>query len=95
MRAPAALGGSRMRPPGSEPALDLPAQKKDGPRGSGSALPQAPRGHRSNDEAAAESAAATVFCQPGYRAPGEQPQRHKGIVSYTHNNKHIYIYICI
>ncbi|XP_069644743.1 FYN-binding protein 2 isoform X5 [Haliaeetus albicilla] len=77
VRAPAALGSSRMQPPGSEPALDLPAQKKDGLRGSGSALPQAPRGHRSSDEAAAESAAATVFCQPGYRAPGEQPQRQK------------------
>ncbi|XP_040983866.1 FYN-binding protein 2 isoform X3 [Aquila chrysaetos chrysaetos] len=77
MRAPAALGGSRMRPSGSEPTLDLPAQKKDGLRGSGSALPQAPRGHRSSDEAAAESAAATVFCQPGYRAPEEQPQRQK------------------
>ncbi|XP_052658347.1 FYN-binding protein 2 isoform X2 [Harpia harpyja] len=74
MRAPAALGGRRMRPSGSEPTLDLPAQKKGGLRGSGSALSQAPR---SSDEAAAESAAATVFCQPGYRAPEEQPQRQK------------------
>lgn len=88
MHAPAALGGSRMRPPGNEPTLDLPAQKKDGPHGSGSVLPQAPGGHRSSDEAAAESAAATVFCQLGYRAPGE---RQKGILSYTLNDKHIYI----
>lgn len=93
MRAPAALGGSRTRPSGSEPTLDLPAQKKDGLHGSGTALPQALRGHRGSDEAAAESAAATVFCQPGYRTPREQPQHQKGVVSYTLNSKHIYICI--
>ncbi|KAM6264316.1 FYN-binding protein 2 isoform 3-T3 [Spheniscus humboldti] len=76
-RAPAASGGSRMRPSGSEPTLDLPAQKKDGLQGSGTALPQALRGYRGSDEAAAESAAATVFCQPGYRTPREQPQHQK------------------
>ncbi|XP_026709361.1 FYN-binding protein 2 isoform X1 [Athene cunicularia] len=74
--APAASGGSRMRPSGSEPMLDLPAQK-DALSGSRLALPQAPRGHRSSDKAAAEKEAATVFRQTGYRAPGEQPQHQK------------------
>ncbi|XP_074689278.1 FYN-binding protein 2 isoform X2 [Strix aluco] len=75
--APAASGGSRMRPSGSEPTLDLPAQKKDALSDSRLALPQGPRGHRSSDEAAAEKAAATVFCQMGYHAPGEKPQHLK------------------
>ncbi|XP_076196245.1 FYN-binding protein 2 isoform X5 [Aptenodytes patagonicus] len=79
--APAASGGSRMRPSGSEPTLDLPAQKKDTLHGSGLALPQALRGHRGSDEAAAESAAATAFCQPGYRTPREQPQHQKELES--------------
>ncbi|XP_075615421.1 FYN-binding protein 2 isoform X2 [Balearica regulorum gibbericeps] len=75
--APAASGRSGMRLPGSEPTLDLPAQKKDALRGSGPALPQAPRGHRGSDEAAAESAATTAFCQTGYRTPGAQPRHQK------------------
>ncbi|XP_054068983.1 FYN-binding protein 2 isoform X1 [Rissa tridactyla] len=75
--APAASGGSRTRPSGSKPMLDLPAQKKDALRGSGTALPQAPRGHRGSDGAAAESAVATAFCQAGYPAPGKQPQHQK------------------
>ncbi|XP_074452648.1 FYN-binding protein 2 isoform X3 [Larus michahellis] len=77
MSAPAASGGSRTRPSGSKPMLDLPAQKKDALRGSGTALPQAPRGHRGSDGAAAESAVATAFCQAGYPAPGKQPQHQK------------------
>ncbi|KAM9283139.1 FYN-binding protein 2 [Morus bassanus] len=77
MRAPAASGSSRMRQSGSEPVLDLPAQKKDALRGSRPALPQARRGHRNSDEAGAESAVATAFCQPGYRALREQPQCQK------------------
>ncbi|XP_075567334.1 FYN-binding protein 2 [Pelecanus crispus] len=77
MRAPAVSGSSRMQLSGGEPVLDLPAQKKDGLHGSRPALPQAPRGHRSSDEAGAESAVATAFCQLGYRAPREQPQHQK------------------
>ncbi|XP_068263229.1 FYN-binding protein 2 [Nyctibius grandis] len=74
-RAPATSGASRMRPSGSKPVLDLPAQK-DALCRSGPALTQAPRGHRGSHAAAAESAAATAFCQPGYRTPREQP-RHQ------------------
>ncbi|XP_056211980.1 FYN-binding protein 2 isoform X1 [Falco biarmicus] len=77
-RAPAVLSSSRMRPAGSEPALALPAQKKDALRGRGPALPHAPTGHRSSDEAGAEGAVATKSCQLGYRAPREQPQHQKG-----------------
>ncbi|KAM6343178.1 FYN-binding protein 2 [Alca torda] len=77
MRAPAASGGSGARPSGSKPMLDSPAQKKDALRGSGTALPQAPRGHRGSDGAAAESAVATAFCQAGYPAPRKQPQHQK------------------
>ncbi|XP_059678193.1 FYN-binding protein 2 [Gavia stellata] len=75
--APAASGGSRMRPSGSEPTLDSPAQKKGALHGSGPALPLAPRGHRGSDQAVAESAAATAFCQPDCRTPREQPQHQK------------------
>ncbi|KAM9280071.1 FYN-binding protein 2 [Cariama cristata] len=70
-RDPAVSGSSRMQLSGSEPTLDLPAQKKDALCGSGPALPQCPRGHRSSDEAA------LMLCQPSYRPPGEQPQRQK------------------
>ncbi|XP_027636237.2 FYN-binding protein 2 isoform X2 [Falco peregrinus] len=77
-RAPAVLSSSRMRPAGSEPALALPAQKKDALRGRGPALPHTPTGHRSSDEAGAEGAVATKSCQLGYRAPREQPQHQKG-----------------
>ncbi|KAM7107516.1 FYN-binding protein 2 [Ciconia maguari] len=73
----AASGGSRMRCSGSDPTLDLPAQKKDALRGSGPALPRARRGHGGSDEAAAEGVAATAFYQPGYRAPREQPQHQR------------------
>ncbi|KAM6124151.1 LOW QUALITY PROTEIN: FYN-binding protein 2 [Pterocles gutturalis] len=75
-RAPAALDGSRTQPSGSEPTVDLPAQKKDPLHGSGMALPQAPRGHRSSDEAGTESTVATLFCPPGYYALRE-PQHEK------------------
>ncbi|KAM6077921.1 FYN-binding protein 2 isoform 2-T4 [Theristicus caerulescens] len=77
MHAPAALGKSKMRPSGSKPMLDLPAQKKDALHGSRPGLPQAPRGHRSSDEVGAESAVATAFCHLGYCAPREQPQLQK------------------
>ncbi|XP_075280531.1 FYN-binding protein 2 isoform X3 [Opisthocomus hoazin] len=77
MRAPAASGSSRMQPSGSEPTLDLLAQKKDALHSSGPALPQAPIGHRGSDEAALESVVATIFCQPGYRTPGEQSHPQK------------------
>lgn len=95
-RAPAVSGGNRIRPSGSKPMLDLPAQKKDALHGSGPALPQAPRGHRGSDGAAAESAASTAFCQLDCRALRKQPQHQKGIVSCTLNNKHmsIYVYRC-
>lgn len=85
MRAAASLGCSRMRPSGSKPTLDLPAQKKN-------ALLQAPKGHRSSEEAATESVVATVFCQSGYCAPREHPQHQKGIVSCSLNNEHIYVH---
>lgn len=76
-RAPAASGGSRMRPSGSEPRLAMPAQKKDAVRGSGPALPRAPRGHGGSGEAAAGSTAAAAFCQLGHHAQREQPQHQK------------------
>ncbi|KAM6128710.1 FYN-binding protein 2 [Phoenicopterus ruber ruber] len=75
--APAAPGGSGMRPSGSEPVLDSPAQKKDAVRGSGPALPQAPRGHRSSDEVGAASAVGTACCQLGFRAAREQLQHQE------------------
>ncbi|XP_042663783.1 FYN-binding protein 2 isoform X2 [Tyto alba] len=75
--AHAVSGSSRMRPSGSQPSLDLPAQKKDALCSRAPALPRAPRGHGSSDEVAAESTATTVLCQPGYHAPGEQPQHQK------------------
>ncbi|KAM6065658.1 LOW QUALITY PROTEIN: FYN-binding protein 2 [Chlamydotis macqueenii] len=75
--APAVLGGSRMRPSGSEPTLDSPARRKDALHGSRPALPQAPSGHRSSAEAAADSTMATALCQTSYGAPGEQPQHQK------------------
>ncbi|XP_071421677.1 FYN-binding protein 2 isoform X2 [Pithys albifrons albifrons] len=74
---PAALDSDRIRPSGSRPGLDWRAQKKDAQRGNGTALPQAPRGHRSSDGAGAEGVGTTVFCQAGYRAPREQPQHQK------------------
>ncbi|KAM6327210.1 FYN-binding protein 2 [Podargus strigoides] len=77
MCAPAALGGSKMEPSGSEPMLDPPAQKEDALQSSGPVLPQAPRGHRGSDEAAAESVVATAFHQSDYCAPQEQPQHQK------------------
>ncbi|XP_065529319.1 FYN-binding protein 2 isoform X2 [Lathamus discolor] len=76
--APAEASSSRIRPSGSKPVLDLLAQKKkDALLSSGQALPQAPGRHRTSDEADAETAVATAFCQQGYRASGEQPQRQK------------------
>lgn len=79
-----AESSSRIRPSGSKPVLDLLAQKKkDALLSSGQALPQAPRKHRTFDEADAETAVATAFCQQGYHASRQQPQHQKGIVSYT------------
>ncbi|KAM6397981.1 LOW QUALITY PROTEIN: FYN-binding protein 2 [Pluvialis apricaria] len=75
--APAASGGSRMQTSGSKPVLDLPAQKNDALHGSEPALPQAPRGHRGSDGAAAESVASTAFCQRDYRALRKPPQHQK------------------
>ncbi|XP_027734866.1 FYN-binding protein 2 isoform X2 [Empidonax traillii] len=76
-RAPVAWDSDRMRPSGSKAVLDWRAQKKNALRGSGTALPQAPRGHRSSDGAGAEGMVATAFCQAGYRPPGEKPQHQK------------------
>ncbi|KAM7014542.1 FYN-binding protein 2 isoform 3-T3 [Passerculus sandwichensis] len=75
--APAASGSARMAASGSSPVLDWRAQRKDAVHGRGIALPQAPRGHRSSDGAAAEGVVAPAFCLPGYRAPREPPQLHK------------------
>ncbi|KAM9008699.1 FYN-binding protein 2 isoform 1-T1 [Ara ararauna] len=76
--APAESSSSRIRPSGSKPVLDLLAQKKkDALLSSEQALPQAPRRHRTSDEADAETAVATAFCHQGYRASGEQPQPQK------------------
>uniref|UniRef100_A0A8C6NDT9 Uncharacterized protein n=1 Tax=Melopsittacus undulatus TaxID=13146 RepID=A0A8C6NDT9_MELUD len=76
--APAESSSSRIQPSGSKPVLDLLAQKqKDALLSSGQALPQAPRRHRTSDEADAETAVATAFCQQGYRASREQPQHQK------------------
>ncbi|XP_064311051.1 FYN-binding protein 2 isoform X4 [Phalacrocorax carbo] len=72
--APAASGSSRMRPSGSEPVMDLPAQKKGTLHSSRPALPPARRGHRNSDEAGAASTVATAFCQPALR---EQPRHQK------------------
>ncbi|XP_061209345.1 FYN-binding protein 2 isoform X3 [Neopsephotus bourkii] len=76
--APAESSSSRIRPSGSKPVLDLLAQKKrDALLSSGQALPQDPRRHRTSDEADAETAVATAFCQQGYCASREQPQHQK------------------
>ncbi|XP_067156895.1 FYN-binding protein 2 [Apteryx mantelli] len=83
--APAAPGGGRMRIARSEQALDFPAWQQDAPRGGGLAasqapcLPRLPRRYRSSDQLAAESTAATSFCQPGYdvQVPRELPRRQK------------------
>ncbi|XP_030350948.1 FYN-binding protein 2 isoform X5 [Strigops habroptila] len=75
--APAASHSSRIQLSGSKPVLDLLAQKKDGLLSSGQALPQAPRRHRTSDEADAETSVASEFCQPRYHVPGEQPQHQK------------------
>ncbi|XP_017661188.1 PREDICTED: uncharacterized protein C1orf168 homolog isoform X4 [Lepidothrix coronata] len=76
-RAPVAWDSNRMRPSGNKAVLDWRAKKKDALHGSGTALPQAPRGHRSSDGAGAEGAVATAFCQAGYRPPREKPQHQK------------------
>ncbi|XP_030914465.1 FYN-binding protein 2 [Geospiza fortis] len=75
--APAAPGSARMPASGSSPVLDWRAQRKDAVHGRGTALPQAPRGHRSSGGAGAEGVVAPAFCQPGYRAPREPPQLQK------------------
>ncbi|XP_051480285.1 FYN-binding protein 2 isoform X2 [Apus apus] len=75
--APAASAGGRMQPSGSEPRLDLLAQKQDAVHGNGLALPQAPRGRRGSNEAAAECVAPAATCQLGHCAPREQPQHQK------------------
>ncbi|XP_051657012.1 FYN-binding protein 2 isoform X7 [Manacus candei] len=76
-RAPVAWDSDRMRSSGNKAVLDWRAKKKDALHGSGTALPQAPRGHRSSDGAGAEGAVATAFCQAGYRPPREKPQHQK------------------
>ncbi|XP_027505137.1 FYN-binding protein 2 isoform X4 [Corapipo altera] len=76
-RAPVAWDSDRMRPSGNKAVLDWHAKKKDALYGSGTALPQAPRGHRSSDGAGAEGTGATAFCQAGYRPPRETPQHQK------------------
>ncbi|KAL2301964.1 hypothetical protein Nmel_011366 [Mimus melanotis] len=75
--AAAAPGRDRMAAPGSSPVLDWRAQRKDALHGTGRALPQAPRGHRSSDGAGDERVVAPreppqlqkesepPFCQPG------------------------------
>lgn len=78
--APAASGSDRMPPSGSSPALGWRAQRMDALLGSGIALPQAPRGHRSCDGAGAEGAVVSAPCQWGHRAPREPPQHQKGMV---------------
>ncbi|XP_062479108.1 FYN-binding protein 2 isoform X3 [Pezoporus occidentalis] len=76
--APAETSSSRIRPSRSKPVLDLLAQKKkDALLSSGQALPQAPRKHRTSEEADTETAVATAFCQQGYCASREQPQHQK------------------
>ncbi|XP_064372323.1 FYN-binding protein 2 isoform X2 [Dromaius novaehollandiae] len=83
--APAVPDGGKMRTARSEQALDFPAQQKDALRGGGLAasqapsMPRLPRRCRSSDQLAAESTAATSFCQPGYdvQLPREFPQCQK------------------
>ncbi|XP_016155806.1 PREDICTED: uncharacterized protein C1orf168 homolog isoform X1 [Ficedula albicollis] len=66
--APAAAG--RVAAPGSSPELPWRAQRKDALHGSGTALPQFPRGHRSSDGAEGVLA-------PACPAPREPPQLQK------------------
>ncbi|XP_039929082.1 FYN-binding protein 2 isoform X2 [Hirundo rustica] len=73
----APAGSDRMPPSGSSPVLDWRAQRKDALHGSGIALPQAARGHRSCGGAGAEGAVAAALSQLGYRAPREPPQHQK------------------
>ncbi|XP_027554844.1 FYN-binding protein 2 isoform X4 [Neopelma chrysocephalum] len=76
-RAPVPWDSDRMQSSGNKAVLDWHAKKKDALHGSGTALPQAPRGHRNSDAAGAEGAVATAFCQAGYRPPREKPQHQK------------------
>ncbi|RMC08729.1 hypothetical protein DUI87_14978 [Hirundo rustica rustica] len=75
----APAGSDRMPPSGSSPVLDWRAQRKDALHGSGIALPQAARGHRSCGGAGAEGAVAAALSQLGYRAPREPPQHQKAV----------------